>query len=152
MQYPGSRLISYVCLFMVVSMFGTYEPAGQAQEVSQRVVIHLSHYSDDLHAVSMALKIGQILEDSGAEVTLFADLEGARVGDSRAPQNLRWGNGRPISELYEAFIDAGGVVVLCPHCAAAAGIGEGDLRDGSSISKQQEVAALFLAADKILDY
>ena len=150
MRTAKSRFIGYVCLLMACSILVAYPPASHAEE--QQVVVHLSHYSDDLHAVSMALKIGKILADAGAEVTLFADLEGARLGDRRAPQNLLWGSGKSIKELYDAFVSAGGSIVLCPHCASVAGIGKDELRDGSRIGTEQEIAALFLAADKILDY
>ena len=98
------------------------------------------------------LKIGRILADSGAEVRLFADLEGSRLGDSRAPQSLVWGSGKSINELYDAFIKAGGSIVLCPHCASVAGIDEDSLRKGSRIVTEQEIAALFLDADKVIDF
>ncbi len=152
MRYPGFRLIGYFCVLTVCSILFAYPPASHAQETKQQIVVHLSHYSDDLHAVSMALKIGTMLSNAGAEVALFADLEGARLGDRRVRQDLLWGSGKPVNELYNAFISAGGTVVLCPHCASVAGISKDDLRDGSHLGTEKEIAALFLAADKILDY
>ncbi len=152
MRYAGFKFISYLCLLVACSILVAYPPASHAQEEQQQVVVHLSHYSDDLHAASMALKIGRMLADAGAEVTLFADLEATRLGDGRAPQNLLWGSGKPINELYDAFISAGGSILLCPHCASVAGIGKDDVRDGARIGTEKEIAALFLAADKILDY
>lgn len=48
-------------------------------EDTQSVVVHLSHFTDDLHAAFMALNIGTMLAESGeAEVTLFLDLEAVR--------------------------------------------------------------------------
>ncbi len=152
MRYAGFKFISYLCLLMACSILVASPRASHAQEDQQQVVVHLSHYSDDLHAASMALKIGKILADAGAEVTLFADLEGTRLGDRRVPQNLLWGSSRPINELYDAFIGAGGSIVLCPHCASVAGISKEHLRDGARLGTEKEIAALFLAADKILDY
>lgn len=152
MRYARFRFLSFFCLFMAGSILATYAPVSHAHEDQQEIVIHLSHYSDDLHAVGMALKIGRILADAGAEVTLFADLEGPRLGDRRVPQDLVWGSGKPVNELLDAFVSAGGSIVLCPHCAKVAGIGKDDLRDGVRIGTEKEIAALFLAADKILDY
>lgn len=151
MRAASSRFLNSLSLLMACAMLVAYAPTGYAQD-EQQVVVHLSHFSDDLHAVNMALKIGTMLADAGAAVTLFADLEGARVGDRRVPPDLRWGSGEPVNELFDAFIEAGGRVVLCPHCASVAGIGADDLRDGTRIGTPQEVVALFLAADKILDY
>ena len=152
MRYAESRIMSYVFLLTACWILVAYPPESRAQDEQQQIVIHLSHYSDDLHAASMALKIGKMLAVAGAEVTLFADLEGARLGDRRVPQNLLWGSGKPVNELYDAFVNAGGNIVLCPHCASVAGIGKDNLRDGSRVGTEKEIAALFLAADKILDY
>ena len=152
MQSADSRCFMVLYLVIACAFLAAYAPTGHAEENGQQIVVHLSHYSDDLHAVNMALKIGTMLSDAGASVTLFADLEGARLGDRRLPNNLRWGSGKPVSGLYDAFVKAGGSVILCPHCASAAGISEDALRDGARIGTQEEIAALFLAADKILDY
>lgn len=151
MRYASSRFFNAFYLLVVCSLLVAYAPTGHTQD-EQQIVIHLSHFSDDLHAVNMALELGTMLANTGAAVTLFADLEGARVGDRRLPANLQWGSGKPVSELFDAFIDAGGSVVLCPHCAKVAGISEDSLRDGARIGTPQEISALFLAADKILDY
>jgi predicted peroxiredoxin len=152
MRSAGIKFVSYFSLLLASSFLMTYPATSHAQEEPQQIIVHLSHYSDDLHATSMALKLGRILAEAGAEVTLFADLEGARLGDSRVPQGLLWGSSEPVSALYDAFTSAGGNVVLCPHCAAAAGISEDDLREGARIATEKEIAALFLAADKVLDY
>jgi predicted peroxiredoxin len=152
MRSATSGFCDSLYLLTACALLAGYAPALLAEEDPQRIVVHLSHYSDDLHAVNMALELGTMLADSGAAVTLFADLEGARLGDRRSPRSLRWGSGKPVSELFNAFVDAGGNVVLCPHCANAAGISEDDLRDGARIGTPEEIAALLLAADKILDY
>ena len=128
MRTSSSRLLHSFYLFMTCAMLVAYAPLVHAQDDAQQIA------------------------SEGAAVTLFADLEGARLGDRRLPDGLRWGSGKSVSELYAAFIDAGGKLVLCPHCANAAAIGEDALRDGARIGKPDEVAALFLAADKILDY
>jgi hypothetical protein len=44
----------------------------------------------------MALKLGTAMQEAGSYVTLFVDLEGVRVADSRQPQHLRWGDGAPV--------------------------------------------------------
>lgn len=126
--------------------------AAPAEAARQQVVIHLSHFTDDLHAVSMALKIGRLLSAQGADVTIFADLEGVRLGDGRVPQELVWGSGPSASELYEAFVEAGGRLLLCPHCAQVAGIDREQLREGAALASEAEIAELFLRADKIIDY
>jgi len=126
--------------------------AAQESKESQKVVIHLKHYTDDLHAVNMALKLGSAIQKKGAAVTLMLDLDGVRLADARQPQNLRWGGETPISTYYEAFTSSGGKLLVCPHCAHAAGLTAKDLRDGARIGNEGDLAQLILDADKVLDY
>jgi sulfur relay (sulfurtransferase) complex TusBCD TusD component (DsrE family) len=121
-------------------------------ETGQKIVVHLSHYTDDVHAASMALSLARNLQQGGAAVTLFLDLEGARLGDTRGPQDLRWGSGPLLSEEIDAFSKAGGSILLCAHCARSAGIDAAKLRAGARIGTDQEVREVFLAADKVIDY
>jgi predicted peroxiredoxin len=121
----------------------------------QKVVVHLSNYTGDLHAAFMALKLANAMQEGGAEVSLFLDLEGVRLADSRAPLNVMWGTAhQPLSKHYEAFVEGGGKVILCPHCAAAVGIEEANVRDGAMIGipEEQTIPNMLLAADKILDF
>lgn len=126
--------------------------AEEAPAKARRVVVHLSHYTNDLHAAAMALKLGTAMQKKGGQVTLFLDLEGVRLADARQPQDLRWGGETPIASYYEGFVKAGGRIVLCPHCAHAAGMKEGDLRGGARMATEDELAQLILEADVVLDY
>jgi predicted peroxiredoxin len=103
----------------------------------------------------MAVKLATAMQKQGAAVTLFLDLEGVRMADKRDPLDVMWGMAHaPLSQHYDEFVKAGGKIILCPHCAMAAGIGAGDLRDGAVIGDEnkQDIPNLLLKADKILDY
>ncbi len=132
--------------------FATTPARAQDSKVSQKVVIHLKHYTDDLHAVNMALKLGSALQKKGAAVTLMLDLDGVRLADARQPQDLRWGGETPIATYYEDFVRSGGKMLVCPHCAHAAGLTDENLRDGARIGNEGDLAQLILDADKVLDY
>jgi predicted peroxiredoxin len=127
-------------------------PAPAETTQKQKVVVHLTHDTDQLHAVKMAVHLARMMQTMGAEVTLLLDVEGVRLASTHQPQNLIWGKGDPISEEYDAFVKAGGPVLVCPHCAEYAGITERDLRPGAHIGKDGELAKTILAADKVLDY
>lgn len=121
----------------------------------QNVVVHLSNYTADLHAAFMALKLANAMQEAGAEVTVFLDLEGVRLADAGAPLDVMWGTAHvPLSKHYETFVEGGGKVILCPHCAAAVGLEQADLREGATIGvpDDQTIPKMLLAADKILDY
>ena len=138
-------------LILSLAMIGVAAHSAE-HETKQKIVVHLSHSTDDLHAASMALALSTNLQEGGASVTLFLDLEGVRLVDARTPDDLRWGTGRKISEGLDSFAKAGGAILLCAHCASAAGIDASKLRAGARIGTDAEVRAAFLGADKVIDY
>ena len=124
---------------------------GGAQQ--QTAVIHLSHFTDDLHRGFMAIKIANLMQAGGVETTLFLDIEGARFSDSRQSLDLRWGTSPVLlGALFQDFVKSGGKVVVCPHCAKAAGIKPENLRRGATIATEKGLANLLINADKIMDY
>ena len=125
--------------------------AAQAED-AQTIVVHLSHFTDDLHAAHMALSLSKALRDQGADVTLFLDLEGVRLADSRSRDDLAWGDSGGVGDAFDAFVSAGGTVGVCSHCAAQASVTAETLREGAQLLAREQVAALFLAADKVIDY
>lgn len=108
--------------------------AAVGAESAKSTVIHLSHFSDNLHATNMALKLSNAVQKRNVPVVLFLDLEGVRLADKRQPQNLRWGNSEPVSTYFDAFVKGGGKIFVCPHCAPASGLDSKNLRDNARIS------------------
>lgn len=130
-------------------------PPARAEPVAPaaRVVVHLTHATDDLHAAFMAVKLAQAMQEKGAQVTLLLDLEGVRIADTRQPNDMHSGSGESLASYYDGFVKAGGTVLVCPHCASAVGLDTKSLRPGARIAKDVgDLAAALLAADKILDY
>jgi predicted peroxiredoxin len=130
------------------------QPQSLTSKQSQTIVMHLNHGTDDLHAAFMALKLGVNMQKRGAQVVLVLTLEGVRIADRNQPINLRWGSGpMTLEQLYDEFVSVGGKVMVCPHCAAAAGISASDLRSGAQLAEEdQDIPNLILAADKVVDF
>lgn len=122
-------------------------------DTPQKVVVHLSHFSDDLHRPFMALKLATLMQKAGGKVTLFLDIEGARLADKRQSLDVTWGpSSQKLADHYRAFTEAGGQIVVCPHCAHAASLGEGDLRAGAKIATEETLGKMLLDANKVIDY
>ncbi|WP_013627506.1 DsrE family protein [Rubinisphaera brasiliensis] len=140
----------------VVAVFCLASPAATEaadEQEGQNIVVHLSHFTDDLHRSFMAVKLAGLMQKKGAKVHLFLDIEGVRLADKRQSLEMTWGPSKtPLSEHYEAFVKAGGKVVLCPHCAHAGGIDERNLAPGASILNEEQMAKMLLDAEKLLDY
>jgi predicted peroxiredoxin len=148
-------IIIFTLLLSNISLWNT-PSFGAISKEQQNVIVHLSRGTEDLHRVSMALKLATALQSAGANVTLFLDLEGVRIADQNLPQDLAWGFGpqkASVQELLQNYVTAGGQVLICPHCAEAAGISPAALKSEAIIaSNDNEVAVLFLQADKVIDY
>jgi predicted peroxiredoxin len=123
-----------------------------SKPVEQKVFVKLDHFTDDLHSVYMALKLANGLQQTENHVTLFLNLEAVRLADSRHPLELGWGPNKSLAPLYQAFINGGGQILVCPHCAKAAGLDAEDIREGAQIAEDNQVIEALNAADKTLSY
>lgn len=131
-------------------------PAAYAQTPQavqkQDIVVHLGSFTNDLHSAFMALSLATSLQKHGASVTVFLDREGVRLADARERGDLTWGDSGGTAAAMTEFVQAGGTVLLCPHCATLAGIESANVRSDARMATHEEVAAIFLAADKVIDF
>lgn len=125
---------------------------AQEQTQQQNIVVHIGDFTNDLHSVFMGFSLATNLQKGGADVTVFLDREGVRLADSRERGDLTWGDSGEVSAALSEFSAAGGAVLICPHCAELAGMSSGDTRRGTRLATHAEVAALFLDADKVIDF
>jgi predicted peroxiredoxin len=129
------------------------QEAPQQETSADQIVVHLSHFTDDLHRAVMALKISKLMQENGSQVTLFLDLEGVRLVERRQTLDLSWGADAPtLGELYDQFTEAGGRALICPHCAKSARVGDMSLKRHAAIASEQDLAEMFASADKVIDY
>jgi predicted peroxiredoxin len=149
----ASLAVSCAALVGVACVKGeSLVPTAKAGQAQPKVVVNLQQGTNDLRAVSMALELANELLDKGADVTIYASLEGVRVFDERQPDQ-RCGMGNvTVGQLYQQFIAGGGTVLVCPLCAEANGIRSEHLRAGAKIETMDRVAEVMLAADKVIDY
>ncbi|MGQ9915577.1 MAG: DsrE family protein [Thermogutta sp.] len=150
--FVGAVAISVAALALAVAPTASGQSRQRVEE-TQSAVVHLSHFTDDLHRAFMALKVANLMQSRGVKTTLFLDIEGARIADDRQALEVKWGSSEmTLAELYQKFISAGGKVVVCPHCAKAAGLGSEHVRDGAGIATEDELAIMLVTAAKIMDY
>ena len=143
----------HACLSLASCLLVFLPGISIAETQASNTVVHIGHGTDDLHAASMGMSLARLLQKKGASVTVFLDREGVRIADDDMPEDLGWGaKSDPVVTIMAEFVKAGGRVLLCSHCAAAAGIDADDLLPGARIASEEEVARLFLAADRVIDY
>lgn len=122
-------------------------------EREQSIVVHLSHFTDDLHRTFMALKTADMLVGEKVTVTLYLDLEAVRLAERRQDLEVTWGSSpTTLAEIYTRFTEKGGRVLLCPHCAHGARIAPMGTRPNALIATEDELRTMWLEADKVIDY
>lgn len=122
-------------------------------EREQAIVVHLSHFTDDLHRTFMALKTADMLVGERVKVTLYLDLEAVRLAERRQDLEVTWGKSpTTLNEIYTQFTEKGGRVLLCPHCAHGAHVEPMGARAHAQIATENELRTMWLEADKVIDY
>lgn len=143
----------FLTLTALVCLMAFAVPALAAQNTPQNILIKVGNGTNDLHPPFMAFKIGKLLLERNQKVTVFLNLEAVRLADKGQPLNLKWGISRKdLLGLFEGFVQKGGRIVICPHCARAAGVKQENLRSGAIFGNETIMADLFLHADKVIDY
>ena len=140
------------CASMVAPAADAQTPQTAQTAQKQDIVVHLGSFSNDLHSAFMAFSLATSLQKHGASVTVFLDREGVRLADVRERGDLTWGDSGGTSAAMAEFVQAGGKVVVCPHCASLAGMEATNIRPGARLATHEEVATIFLSANKVIDF
>lgn len=75
----------------------------------------------------------KVLTQKKIPVTIFLNVEGARIADKNIPEH-KHANGKSLKEMLAAFMSAGGQVIVCPMCMKnVGGLGKEDLIPGVTV-------------------
>jgi len=135
---------------LLVTLVAASTAPAFAQEEEKNVVVHIGQYSNDLHSATMGVSLAHRMQEAGADVTIFVDREAVRMGEQGQPL-LTYGDS-DLSTLLSNYIDGGGSVLVCPHCAELGGVEPDELRDGFTMGTPESITALFMNADTVISY
>ena len=152
-----TRILYSILLFATLATPAAMAQDGEAKVVAaereQSIVVHLSHFTDDLHRTFMALKTADMLVSENVTVTLYLDLEAVRLAERRQNLEVTWGSSpTTLAEIYTRFTEKGGRVLVCPHCAQGARLAPMGTRRHALIATEDDLQAMWLEADKVIDY
>lgn len=147
----------YLLPLLVASLIGPWQGRDARQTTRPadrpRMIVHMKHYTDDLHSAYMALELAERLQSLGSQVTLLLDLEGARFADSDpGVAGIRGPGKRSFSDAFEAFRRSGGRSLVCHHCADHNGIEPEGLRKGVEIASLDAIAKAVMSSERIIEY
>lgn len=136
-----------------MNMAGESGAAHSGEEFKDGLFVNLT--SDELNRAAMAISFAtKIRLDMGKPVTIFLNVDGVRLAHKDAPQEPYGMDGKTIHEMLQAFMDAGGTVLVCPMCMMnVAGMTADDLIPGAMVSNPDLMrAALFAEGVTVLSY
>jgi len=149
--HPSNPIVVFLTVAALLVALGALSPTPTlAQEAEKNVVVHIGQYSNDLHSATMGVSLAHQMQEAGAQVTIFVDREAVRMGEQGQPL-LTYGDS-DLDALLANYLDGGGSVLVCPHCAELGGVEPSELRDGFAMGTPESITTLFMNADTVISY
>ena len=106
-----------------------------ARDIDTGILVNVTTGYDDLHAVSMGLSLANSAAKRGMPVVVFLNVAAPVFASTELPADTRYEDFPPVQELLSAILAAGGKVLVCGHCAKAAGVDPTTLLPGVVVSE-----------------
>ena len=94
---------------------------------ASKVVINLATGLEDSERVMIAFLVGGAAAESGKPVAMFLTKEAVRLAVPGFADAVACEGCPPLSRLFEQFAENGGELLVCPICAKARKLDEGNL-------------------------
>jgi predicted peroxiredoxin len=92
-----------------------------------KVVVNLSTGLEDPERVMIAFLVGGAAAEQGKSVAMFLTKEAVRLATPGFAQAVACDGCPPLDRLFAQFADNGGELLVCPICANARKVEEGNL-------------------------
>jgi predicted peroxiredoxin len=152
-----SRVPTSIVLALLVLLTASLlppAPAAASETDGQATSLFVNLTSDELNRAAMAIFLAtHVRTEREIPVTVFLNVEGARLAGRELPQNT-YVDGETLAEKLQAFLSAGGRVIVCPMCMRnVAGLEPADLHPGIEVGESHvTLPAMLEPGVKILSY
>src|ERR671915_731855 len=92
-----------------------------------KVVINLATGLEDAERVMIAFLVGGAAAEQGKRVVMFLTKEAVRLAVPEHADAVACDGCPPLARLFQQFADNGGELLVCPICAKARKVDEGNL-------------------------
>ena len=99
-----------------------------------KVVINLATGLEDSERVMIAFLVGGAAAESGRPVAMFLTKEAVRLAVPGFADAVACEGCPPLSRLFEQYAENGGELLVCPICAKARNLDEGNLVDNARLA------------------
>ena len=100
---------------------------------SSKVVINLATGLEDAERVTVAFLVGGAAAEKGKQVLMFLTKEAVRLAVPGFADAVACDGCPPLARLFQQYADNGGELLVCPICAQARRLGEGDFVDNARL-------------------
>ncbi len=125
---------------------------SQASAAEEKLFVNLT--SDEMNRAAMAILFStKVRSEKKIPVTIFLNVDGARIADTNIPQHQHL-SGMTLQQMLQAFMQQGGRVILCPMCMKiVGGMSKDDVLEGVEIGGPDVTwPALFAEDVTVLSY
>lgn len=92
-----------------------------------KVVINLATGLEDAERVTVAFLVGGAAAEQGKQVAMFLTKEAVRLAVPGFAEAVACDGCPPLGRLFEQYASNGGELLVCPICAKARNLDEGNL-------------------------
>ena len=103
-------------------------------ENGSKVVVNLATGLEDPERVTVAFLVAGAAVEQGRPVAMFLTKEAVRLGTPGFAEAVACDGCPPLARLFQQFADGGGRLLVCPICAQARGVGEGELVENAELA------------------
>jgi sulfur relay (sulfurtransferase) complex TusBCD TusD component (DsrE family) len=137
MKNKLSALVVALLLVTGVGVAGVAAATGSATSSAPAegagLVVNVT--TDDTWSANMAFSLATNAVGQGLDVIVFLNVRGVYLADAERTPATEGNSDQDLHQKLQAFVDAGGTVVVCPSCAMEAGLTQDDLIDGAVIGE-----------------
>jgi predicted peroxiredoxin len=99
-----------------------------------KVVINLATGLEDSERVTVAFLVGGAAAEQGKPVAMFLTKEAVRLAVPGFADAVACEDCPPLGRLFEQFAENGGELLVCPICAKARKLDEGNLAENARLA------------------
>jgi predicted peroxiredoxin len=119
------------------------------QTAPDKILVNCSHGADDVERATISLILA-VTASKTSETALFLTSDAAAISVRGGISSLQAEGYEPMQGLLDAFVTNGGKLWLCPACAKAKGITQGDLIDAAEIAGAPRTMAFLASGARLL--
>ena len=142
-------------------------PAKAASPAPEKTVIHLTKAPDKQgmnevetgEAAILALQLGNLMQGTQGRTAIFLSLDGTVLADPNVVMNIPAiynpdypGDEEAQPGLLQAFLGAGGRVVVCPRCGMRRGLTADTILPGIEWGNAGSISELFSKSKQIISF